>query len=52
MENDINDKSDSEDAVDDKFDSKDVVDDKSDSEDDIISVVVFLLGTRCSSLNC
>lgn len=52
MENDIDDKSDSEDVVDDKFDSKDVVDDKSDSEDDIISVVVFLLGTRCSSLNC
>ena len=52
MENDINDKSDSEDAVDDKFDSADVVNDKSDSEDDIISVVVFLLGTRCSSLNC
>lgn len=52
MENDIDDKSDSEDVVDDEFDSKDVVDDKSDSEDDIISVVVFLLGTRCSSLNC
>ena len=52
MENDINDKSDSEDAVDDKFDSADVVNDKSDSKDDIISVVVFLLGTRCSSLNC